>query len=753
MALANDVKRACRRLATHGWRQLFTLHGLDITADDLAGELGRPLAIRRDVPGFEDFALEGRRGIEPGRPARSLLYHAFASPAVVTAGAGRVLTAFPTAAEIATVENYVFARRGVSLADLRREAGGARLAVAVFACEYRLAADTAHGKHADLTLSRTGVTRVGTKPARYLPDQRGFSPFGRADRDIPVLPARYAAYIAVRRRGDGRRFGPLGAVPGDGEREFWVPVHKLFPGRECLSGLDLEVALAAHHVNEKLRRAWTTLFPNRRRGRGAPALDQPPFTFSKRIAELSRDRTLGPGWLVPLPHALCEVARYRGEVLTYPVPEHGDTLSSSVRIPDEGNARHAPEYVHARHLANGKSLNDSRHPDDDGRLHDVDWRVEKGGYAARHYVDFTGDGWIEATCAALERVVGKSVPAYSLVAPPDFFPDVSQRRLLDWTRKLPEPFRTTVWRVDPETLADSRLPANLSLRDAKDRRVFATGDDTVSAIVSLPLDGNEAERPTPRVVSRRHPYLPDTAAGVFAPGWDVSFDQTRGVDHLAGYGLGSPFPEDVKLCAALSTFWPAVAPDTARAFPPKTLGRDWPTVCPLTDDELGASGQAWDGVAGPRFAVANGRRVVDYPNFPYVDYVENARAGRFSLAATGRVDQEEYQRRVLFMARLYAAVGVTATTWAEAQRQKAEWGILSFRVVPPEDEDRKRAERARGVDLGNHVRYFEMFRPGARPPSPDHRRVFVEIQQHVTAYVGLDTILLRRDDGGWDIHH
>jgi hypothetical protein len=61
---------------------------------------------------MEDFALEGRRGIEPGRPARSLLYHAFASPAVVTDGAGHALAAFPTAAEIGTVENYVFARRG-----------------------------------------------------------------------------------------------------------------------------------------------------------------------------------------------------------------------------------------------------------------------------------------------------------------------------------------------------------------------------------------------------------------------------------------------------------------------------------------------------------------------------------------------------------------------------------------------------------------------------------------------------------------
>ena len=54
---------------------------------------------------------------------------------------------------------------------------------------------------------------------------------------------------------------------------------------------------------------------------------------------------------------------------------------------------------------------------------------------------------------------------------------------------------------------------------------------------------------------------------MFAPGWDISVDgRAGGPEHLAAYGLGSPFPEDSKLCAALSAFWPAVAPDAARTF-------------------------------------------------------------------------------------------------------------------------------------------------------------------------------------------
>src|SRR6185437_1168933 len=98
--------------------------------------------------------------------------------------------------------------------------------------------------------------------------------------------------------------------------------------------------------------------------------------------------------------------------------------------------------------------------------------------------------------------------------------------------------------------------------------------------------------------------------GVFAPGWDISTDRTRAsgtqVQHLAAYGLGSPFPEDSKLCAALSTFWPAVAPDATRTFQPNNK---WPTVSPLTDEEIGITGNLpWDGETGPHF-VDNGKSV------------------------------------------------------------------------------------------------------------------------------------------------
>ncbi len=67
-------------------------------------------AIDRTIPGFEDFAFEGKRGIEPGNPSQSLLFHALASPNVIKSGdeTEPELTLFPTLAELEIVENYVY---------------------------------------------------------------------------------------------------------------------------------------------------------------------------------------------------------------------------------------------------------------------------------------------------------------------------------------------------------------------------------------------------------------------------------------------------------------------------------------------------------------------------------------------------------------------------------------------------------------------------------------------------------------------
>src|SRR5262245_56438744 len=110
MALIDKVKTICDRLAPSGWRDFLlrvTGNQFDIRQSTPAklrtALLANLTTIDRSFPGFNDFAADGRQAITPGLPGRSLLYHAFASPGVVT-GVNGPLTVFPSLADIETVE-------------------------------------------------------------------------------------------------------------------------------------------------------------------------------------------------------------------------------------------------------------------------------------------------------------------------------------------------------------------------------------------------------------------------------------------------------------------------------------------------------------------------------------------------------------------------------------------------------------------------------------------------------------------------
>ena len=742
MALIDDLKKICTRLAPQGWRDLLLLHGLDLKAADLKQELSKELpGINRNLEGFRDFAFEGKRGIEPGNPSRSLLFHALASPNVLKGADNKPLKAFPTLAELETLENYVYAVQAPSLPDLQVRAQGGVLGIVVFASEYRPAPETVHRKHADMCFSRTGVSRVGTAEPLYVPERRGFLPFVTNDSHaFRVLPSRYSAYIAVLRKGNRESFGPMRFQPakpneeGDETKNFWVPLHKLFSGTECLRGLDLHLTLQAHHVNEKLRRIHLNLTGT---GWGEPDISNAPFIFTEGIAEWSANPDMGTGLLAPVVHPkLVEAAVYKGKPLTFKVPANSDTLLSSLRIPDLNGPRPAPEYVHARHkvLANGQEEDLNDQPN-------VSELVAAGGYQARHYLDFTGDGWIEALCSEVAVSIPRRVPAYSLITAPDFFPNCDQRELLEWTEQsVPQVLRANLWRIPPDTLADIRMAPNLQLQGAG----FREEDKTVSAIVSLPVLAPVQQRPLDVPETFRHAYLPDAAAGVFAPGWDISFDRnTAGVEHLAGYGLGSPFPEDSKLCAALSTFWPSVAPDATRTFEPDP---NWPTVSPLTDEEIGQTGSAsWDGIAGPRLTRISNRDVVEYPAIAATDYVQQALANKFSLSLTGQVDVREYEARVLAMARVYRVLGTNS---------RSAWAVLSFLKGASGDAELQQAQTQTNTTLQGALYRFQMYRPGRISPHPkDMRKSVVEIKKSeiITLWVSPLQILRRQGSGAWEV--
>jgi hypothetical protein len=254
MALIDEVRNILSELAPHGWQELFAAHGLDILAENLESELTNELIIERKFPGFNDFSMHGVRGIESGQPAQSLLYHALASPNVLWSDTNKTqeITAFASFEQLDTIENYCYALANRRLEDFHEEVPQEDLALVVFTNQYRSSVDTPHKMHADTVFSRTGIARVGTADFDFDRRKREFSPLTENPNEIRVLPAKYNLYVAKRQKGStgilGKRMNlslPLDFtnVPADENLNFWVPLHKIFPGDECLVGLDLDFSL------------------------------------------------------------------------------------------------------------------------------------------------------------------------------------------------------------------------------------------------------------------------------------------------------------------------------------------------------------------------------------------------------------------------------------------------------------------------------------------------------------------------------
>ncbi len=639
--LIDRVAAACRRLAPLGWQPLLldaTGGEFDLGAANLKAELIKPLArIDRSCPGFGDFAAAGKRAIEPGQPDRSLLYHAFAAPTVVADRKGEALGGFPTLAEIEAVEDYVYGVEAPSIGELRDRVQGRPLGVVVYALQYRNAPTSVHGRHAELCFSRSGIARLGTLEPLYDARARAFTPLDDTRPfDFRVMPRRFAAYLAVQMAGGGSSFGPQDALPEDDKLQFWVPIHKLFDGPECIAGLDLRVELTRGLRNDELAQFHRFLdlagLENNWRGED---LEQFPFVIKDdMIASLSESPDFGEGLLVPRPAPLITPAQYQGRPLTFPVDGRYTSdpanlqLSALQVLPSVSEAhephymadaaqktqRPSPQFVNIRHrlLPDGRIDNLNLRPDMNEIMH-------RGGYQALHYFDAGGDGWIAASCPELGGIVDSWKPAYCMVGLPDFFPQITQRELMLWWRdKVPKAVRGALWAIEPLALSQTRIAANITLPIG-----FSIEDTTVAAIVSQPEDqlGPEQTPNGPWTLGKTG--LPDGSPGLFDPGWDTSqgiyfSDPNRPLQKfLTAYGLGSPFIEDAKLCAALGAYWPGVAPDSTRTFQPdkKIAGGfyPYPTIVPLTDEEIGSvptkdgTFMPWDGVHGPRAASFEGR--------------------------------------------------------------------------------------------------------------------------------------------------
>ncbi len=795
--LIDPVQAACKRLASAGWRELL-MHvsggALDIAAKDLRAELAKRVAVDRSVAGFADFAAAGQCGVEPGSPARSLLYHAFASSDVVDAH----LTEYPTLAEIDALENYVYGVRPPAFADLQAAAGDHPLGVVMFAQQYRPARDTIDGRHADLVFSRTGISRMGTIAPHYDGRARNFAATDPTKPyDFPAIPQRFAPFIAIKVSGSDPRLAVLDRVKSDAETEFWLPLHKLFSGSECVAGEKLTVEMGCAFRNDKLHRFHRYLQVN-----GYPTewagddLEQFPFVIrDEQIAAFANPKEYGPGVVEPRAAAFVNRARYRDEWLGFKVASEwvstpgvvyfssaqilggeADSAESYVRGESlylEGAVqdydRNAPEYVSLRHrLREDGTLEDLNNDPDMPRL------IREGGYKAQHFIDFAGDGWVEARVKGLPEAL-PHMAAYAPISPPDFFPLVSQHDLTSWWRnQVPAALRDGLWAIPPLALSSRRMAPNIDLPIG-----FSIYDVGASAVVGQaqpPVPGARAGSFDASTTSR-YSGLPDHSPGLFDPGWDASQglmynNPEEGLQaYLANHGLGTPFVEDVKLCAALGSYWPAIAPDSSRSFTPlkRASGYDypWPTIVPLTDAETGieplADGtfQPWDGVRGPKIVDMGGTRAVEYADIDRVDYI--TLQGTMTIAQLAKIDLAETKSRVMAMASVYWALGIHDPEYrkrypkgrraiTEMIKAKAGWAVLSFRAARDDDPglaEAQKGARATLVPAGPRYR-FHLYRPLAQTRHPtDLKRVHVTMREEAVAYVDASQVLIRRGTQTW----
>ena len=681
MALIHDVKGICDRLGSRGWRDLFlqlTNGQLDIvqsTPQALEAELRKVVSVDRNVTGFVDFHPRGDQAISPGQPARSLLMHGLSSPDVhPTPNAPEV--SYPTLEELDSIENYVY-----SLVSNRSDLNDT--VIAVLAYQYRVSNRTAHFKHADFVYSRTGIARVGTGKQNYSAKRRSFWALPKNGEKVPVLPARYGTFIC--RKGSA---GIINAQVMGGQQVndvFLLPIHKLFDGEECLDNKDISIEYLEFHRNEKLRKIHT-LAPSS--GGVAPVrgfdIDALPFVRDSNNGGnlVSIERAGSSALIVPSPGknlTRTVIQRNtnveRNQIVHFQVPpatsfgsRTNRFVDSTMEIPGDNGARLAPEYVNIRHEVD-PSTTATQQPTDLNQLDDIQYfqKLREGQYFAAHFTDDSCDGCIEGVVSGIESI-DDSVPAFSLVTAPDFLPLVDQEVVS---------LESGIGNSAP--LSHGRNPVNPSLPLPSDPTQFAFGtrETSMTAVLSHAAEG--PPNMIPNRMNHMVSYLPDAASNVFAPGWDAAIGRDSVGEFLTSSGLGSPFPEDAKLCAAISSFWPTAAPDNARTFG----NQNWLNQLPMIDEELGfhpahpkvldgsvSSFRGWDGEYGPFFQKVSNNTFVNYVAINRSDYIRNSLKGKLTVALTAEIQSQDLIHRHRALRR------------CESVMNSNRFSLVSFRVVP-----------------------------------------------------------------------
>jgi hypothetical protein len=375
--------------------------------------------------------------------------------------------------------------------------------------------------------------------------------------------------------------------------------------------------------------------------------------------------------------------------------------------------------------------------------------IRNGNYEAAHFVDDTCDGAVAVTVTGV-TTESTTLPAYSLVAAPDFFPLADQLEISNWVRRNYRNYQEHFNQGAPWPLCEGRRAANIELPrpGGADANAFDRDDLTITAIVGPKPRSRQTLAPARR--KRFASFLTDAASNEFDPGWDVSLASDANGSYLAAYGLGSPFPEDAKLCAALNSFWPAVAPDASRTF----AFQQSPTAIPMVDSELGhhpnhpevlagrvRSSRGWDGEFGPFVETRNGGKYANAASQNRSDYVSNALAGLINVRKTSMADSSELIRR---MDAIRRAIAVLPPANDHVSNTKL-W-LVSAVAIPAWDREASRAD-SRLAGPGFKFQFVRF--AGAGTMTSDPARVRYRVLKLFECQISATNITFRQGEGAW----
>lgn len=699
--LADDFNEFIKWVRGAGWAA-YLQTALDVNlfleGEELKKELLKELnadrlaALRqKEKSGYDDFA--GERLLQPGFPAYSLLFHSMASPRVRPAE----IKEYPTLQQIDTLENYIYAiSEWEQLKSIYNIGSPDNLVFAIFAYEYRPAFKTPHHAHADLVYSRTGIARIGAEPLHYDAVNRCHidRPENPAkEKTAAVIPARYALFIARKVKNDNISLVRSASYKGkdskddrnDNSKTFLQPVRKVFDNDMLVKNFS-SAQFAETHKSEKLVKlaSWNNLemLDNRK---------PKPKESKDLIVQDDKSRKQGSSFLViSKPDDLIRAAREDDRVLFFKVP--GKQLKpydnrffnafctqevEDVELLDKNLRRYYNRYDAPRNqpLFVSITLEKKEKKDKDDRYDTIprtpgpgyENYVDQGGYWVPLFEDSICDGkvFINNTNLTLEEKKLACLPAFSIVTAPDFFPQVDPLDLLAYDNAPGTSNESNFYEGGVASLATARIVPNPKMIETTQEVTKDTYLAVLSHMVNqknnvssrrLDIYKNPAEDRGYDISS----FLPDVASSVFAPGWDVTYckrDEKEDI-YIGTEGLGSPFVEDMKFCAALNGMWPATSPDNARTYQASNEPEYRnPTAIPLLDVELGISGNGpagkanenwgWDGEQGPYLESAGaGQWKINFTDLGRSNAVHNTLTGRLDLSQLRKLKSAELIARM-----------------------------------------------------------------------------------------------------------